>query len=128
MDIRVIHQHLNHGGDKQHVCHAVGGNGLQHTNWVKTREHDVAAACGKQAIHEGTIGQMEHGGGMQANAAASHCAFGHAQNRVGVEVAMTEHHALGRACGAAGIEHPSQIIAAAHGIFDRRSFGNQRFI
>ncbi|MNN19801.1 hypothetical protein D3C81_1330560 [compost metagenome] len=41
---------------------------------------------------------------------------------------MADHHALGEAGGAAGVENPQQGIAATAHVFYRRRFGQQRFV
>ena len=55
----------------------------------------MAAARGKQRVHESAVGQVKHGGCMQANAARANNLRRNASDRIGVQIAVTEHDALG---------------------------------
>ena len=71
---------------------------------------------------------MEHRGGVQIDRAARPQALAKRVHRVDHQIAVAEHHALGTAGGAAGIEDAGKIGAIAHRIRHRLAAFDQRLV
>ncbi len=68
--------------------------------WMTTLEPPLQ----QHRIHRRAIGEVEHRCGMQVDRAARPHAFAERVQRIDHQIAMAEHHALGTAGGAAGVE------------------------
>ena len=88
-----------------------------HGDRLEHRDHHVGAAADELAGPGGEVGQVEHRRGVQVGAAGDEevLAGQHAERR-GEQVGVAEHHALGPAGGAAGVEDGGEIVAAAAGV------------
>ncbi|MNO74353.1 hypothetical protein D3C76_653490 [compost metagenome] len=123
-----IQQHLDHGRRQEDLVDALAGDGFQHRLRHEGRHHHMGAAAHEQGGHGREIGQVEHRHHVQVVAVGmGAAAVQHAQRREG-QVAVAEHHALGEACGAAGVEDAEQGIALAARIFHRCAGGDQRLV
>ncbi|MNL27294.1 hypothetical protein D3C87_1488770 [compost metagenome] len=83
-------------------------DGLQHGLGVEAATEDVGRA-GHGGEQDADVRQVEHGRGVEVDAALVE---GNRHQQVGgdgVHVAVAEHHPLGQAGGAAGVEDAGQI-------------------
>ncbi|MEY9615340.1 hypothetical protein ABIF21_008214 [Bradyrhizobium elkanii] len=125
---RVIDEHLDHGRHQQHVGDALLLHGGRDAVRRKALDHDVGAAGQQHRIHRRAIGEVEHRRRVQIDRAARPQAFAERVERIGHQIAMAQHHALGAAGGAAGVEDAGEIVTAAHGIGHRCAARDQRLV
>ncbi|MNJ18569.1 hypothetical protein D3C77_128730 [compost metagenome] len=103
--IATVQEHLDHGRRQEDFADALLVNGLQHLVWGEGRQYHVGTTAEEQRGHGGVVSQVEHRHDMQehggraitAGVQGRHCRKG--------DIAVAEHHALGEAGGATGIEN-----------------------
>ncbi|MNM90030.1 hypothetical protein D3C81_1022760 [compost metagenome] len=83
-------------------------------------------AAGDHQRHVGSeIGQVKHGHGVQVACLARISARDQRAACRPDQVRVAQHHALGKAGGAAGVKDAGQVVALPVGILDRPAPGNQ---
>ena len=125
---RMIDEHLDHGRHQQHIGYAFFLDRGRNAVGRKTLDHDVGAARQQHRIHRSAVGEVKHRCRMQIDRGARPQPFTERVKRVGHQVAMAQHHALGTAGGAAGVEDTGEIVTLAHGVRDGLALRDQRFV
>ena len=123
---RVLDQALQHRGHQEGFGAALGGDGLQHRQFIEARQDDLAAQPLHQLQRQAHAADVEHRRAVDAHAVHRPGGRLVGAQHVGVQVGLRQHHALGPAGGAAGVHHRGQVAAVAVGIGHRRGRGGQR--
>ena len=108
--------------------HAVAFEGVEHQLRVERRHHRMRIALDPVRHCATHVCEVKHGRGMQEGSAGRSCAFGAQGESRDAHVGMAQHHALGKACGAAGIEDAGQVFTSTQRIGYRFGFGQQGFV
>jgi hypothetical protein len=124
----MIGQHLDHGRHQQ------GGRDLllldrrRHQFRIEHPHDHVGAAADQRGEHSRTIGEMKHRCGIEIDRAVRQQALAQHMQRVADDIGVAQHHALGAAGGAAGVEDPGQLLARRHRVRNGRARGDQFFV
>ena len=95
------------------------GDGLQHLDRLEARHEGVAAADQRDAEGRGAVGEMEHRAGMDVGGVGVEAHAGDRVHRVHHEVGVGQHHALGPAGRAAGVEQAGEVVVGRADILGR---------
>uniref|UniRef100_A0A0N4Z3R4 Transcriptional regulator n=1 Tax=Parastrongyloides trichosuri TaxID=131310 RepID=A0A0N4Z3R4_PARTI len=118
---------VDDGGHGEAVRHAVLGDGLQHGFGVVAAAKDVGRP-GHGGEQNADVRQMEHGRGVEIDPRLVE-RDGHQQVRGdGVQIAVAEHHPLGQAGGAAGVENARQVAISGQVLLGRFGSLDQAFM
>ena len=98
-----VEQHREHGRDEHGVRDPLALDRLQHRGGVEAREQDLLRPDPRAREQVGDPGDVEHRAHVQPALVGAVAGGGEVVLRVGEQVAVAEHHALGRAGGAAGV-------------------------
>ena len=114
LNVGMIGQHLDHGRHQQ------GGRNLllldrgDHQFRAEGPDDHIGAAADQRSEHRAAIGEVEHRRGVEIDRAVRQQALAQHVQRVAGDVGVAQHHALGTAGGAAGVEDAGQILARGH--------------
>ncbi|MNK85765.1 hypothetical protein D3C87_1056550 [compost metagenome] len=124
----MVDQHLDHGGHQQRVRDPVLRDGVQHRLGAEGRNDRVRVALQPVRRGQAHVGQVEHRRGMQVAALGRGQAFGMQGQPRAAHVGVAQHHALGKARGAAGVEDAGQVVVATARVGHGRGGLQQRLV
>ncbi|MCY1292660.1 hypothetical protein D9M70_418960 [compost metagenome] len=125
LEARVGQQRLQHGRHQHDLGDLLARDGLQHLGGLEERHVGVGLALNHPRGDPRQTGGVEQRRDVQAQGVVDRLEVGHAHQRAGPQVAVRQHHALGQAGGAAGVENHREVLAAAPAVLDRRALGDQ---
>ena len=125
MKCRMVQHHLKHARDQAQVRYAFTLDQVQRQVGAKLG-HDHAAAARKQVRQcAAECGNVEHGCGNQADAVVQRRVVGQAAHGAAPQILVAEHHTLGAAGRASGVEQGGNVVRAEAAIDDRCVTGDK---
>ena len=121
----MVGQHLNHGRDDQRGRDFLLLDRGHHQFRIEGPDDHIGAAADQRGEHGAAIGQVKHRRGVEVDRALGQQAFAQHMQRVADDVGVTEHHALGAAGGASGVEDTGEILTRRHRVGDGLARRNQ---
>jgi hypothetical protein len=107
---RMVHHGVQHGRHHKHVRDPVALDGFQTRFGIERRHEATAAALHHQRVSHCPIRHVKHGSRVQPHPILVDTQRHHAVHAVRVEVLVGQHHALGTAGRAAGIEQRYDVV------------------
>ena len=121
----MIEDGAQHGRHQKGFADLFARNAFEHGQRVEAGQHDLGALTQRDLQNQPDTRDMKERRGMQGHDAIAPAVGQDRAERTAVEVGVAEHHALGGAGGAAGIENGRKIVVAAHRVLDRRRRGHE---